>query len=260
MIDRFDRREFMPKLAPDSILSNRFDAVPGVKTPSAACSARHSSASLGRRLRQPATQTFLGRFWIILGAVIMFSLSGCYGNSIFPQTIWSAIDDDDGRAIESGTFDHELSKMGFWNRKTPLQYAFENGKRDAFRALLQQGADPDQFLSNKQTVTFLSASEPDSYWLKLVLAHGADPNLWTKTHRNNAGTPLAATFAYSDSPRSVENAIMLIDAGVHLNDTINHDAPPLMLFAMKTGWKVVLYLLEKGGSRGDTACLQDFRI
>ena len=173
---------------------------------------------------------------------------GCYMNSTKTSSIWTAIDRDDESAIKSiAKQGQELNAVGLFTRKTPLEYALENRKKEAFRALLECGADPDFFLPNKQTVTFYCALLEDSYWLKQVLAHGADPNLWTRTHRNNAATPLAATFYFSsESPRSVENAKLLIDAGADLNLTITGFENPISVFAMYGGWKVVLYLLEKG--------------
>ena len=173
---------------------------------------------------------------------------GCYMNSTKISSIWTAIDRDDESAIKSiAKQGQELNAVGLFTRKTPLEYALENRKKEAFRALLECGADPDFFLLSKQTVTFYCALLDDSYWLKQVLAHGADPNLWTRTHHNNSATPLAATFYFSsESPQSVENAKLLIDAGADLNLTIVRNQNPLSVFAMYGGWKVVLYLLEKG--------------
>ena len=188
-------------------------------------------------------------------AVLVILYSVCIGNGCSVRAgnggskdIWKAIDDDDAEAIRgAGDSKSSVNKVGTFNRKTPLQYALEKRKKYAFRALLESGADPDFFLTSNQTVTFECALLEDSYWLKQVLAHGADPNLWTKTHRNNSATPLAATFCYNTgSPRSVENAILLIDAGANLNSTITLRENPLTTFAMFDGWKVVLYLLEKG--------------
>ena len=173
---------------------------------------------------------------------------GCYMNSTKTSSIWTAIDRDDESAIKSIAKQGEkLNSVGLFTRKTPLEYALENRKKEAFRALLECGADPDFFLLSKQTVTFHCALLDDSYWLRQVLAHGADPNLWTRTHINNSATPLGATFCYNTgSPRSVENAKLLIDAGADLNLTITGFENPLSVFAMYGGWKVVLYLLEKG--------------
>ena len=185
---------------------------------------------------------------VLVGAMQLFvSTIGCDMNAQTTSSIWTAIDQDDATAIakivKNGI---DLNKVGLFTRQTPLEYALAKGKKDAFKALLEGGADPDFFLLSKQTVTFHCALRDDSYWLKQVLAHGADPNLWTRTHRNNAGTPLDATFGYNESPKSVENAKLLIDAGVELDSIISGRQNPLSLFAMNSGWKVVLYLLEKG--------------
>ena len=190
--------------------------------------------------------------YIVLVAAMLFSITGLgcntNANSRASNDLWTAIDKDDAEAIR-GIRDAKsiLNKAGLLNQKTPLQYALEQRKKYAFNALLESGADPDFFLKSKQTVTFQCALLHDSYWLRAVLNHGADPNLWTKTHRNNSATPLAATFCYNTgSPRSVENALLLINAGARLNDTITLRENPLTIFAMHDGWKVVLYLLEKG--------------
>ncbi|MCY2984882.1 MAG: hypothetical protein NTY15_14765 [Planctomycetota bacterium] len=180
---------------------------------------------------------------------IYFSYSGCTNaNNRRSKDVWSAIDCDEVESIMSiRDPKRELNKIGFLSRKTPLEYALEKRKKYAFRALLECGADPDFFLANKQTVTFRCALLSEDYWLREVIIHGADPNLWTKTHRNNSATPLAATFCFNTgSPRSVENAKFLIDANADLNNVIVDKENPLSLFAMKSGWKVVLYLLEKG--------------
>ena len=162
--------------------------------------------------------------------------------------IWKAIEQDDATAIkELYNRGEKLNEVGMITKKTPLQYALEKRKKVAFKALLEFGADADFFLPSKQTVTFECALLEDSYWLREVLKNGADPNLWTRTHRNNAATPLAATFCFTTgSPKSVENAKLLIDAGANLNQNIFGAENPLSVFAMFGGWKVVLYLLEKG--------------
>jgi ankyrin repeat protein len=178
------------------------------------------------------------------GYVVMFKL--------VVETIWQDLLKDKcevppRRAIEGALTKNVWSPPSDAHWTTPLQYALEQRKKYAFKALLESGANPDYFLKSKQTVTFECALLHDSYWLREVLNHGADPNLWTKTHRNNSATPLAATFCYNTgSPRSVENALLLINAGARLNDTITLRENPLTIFAMHDGWKVVLYLLEKG--------------
>lgn len=186
---------------------------------------------------------------VLVGAMQLFvSTIGCDMNAQTTSSIWKAIDQDDATAIakivKNGM---DLNRVGLFTRQTPLEYALEKRKKDAFKALLEGGADPDFFLLNKQTVTFHCALRDESYWLKQVLAHGADPNLWTRTHRNNAATPLAATFCFNtSSPRSVENAKLLIDAGADVDMRITGLENSLAVFAMFNGWKVVLYLLEKG--------------
>ncbi len=197
------------------------------------------------RLSQP----FFRCFMIAVFIPLLFVSSGCTNtNGRASKDVWNAIDSDDAEAIRTiRNPKNELNKIGYLNRKTPLEVAMEKGKKYAFRALLDCGADPDLFLLSNQTVTFKCALQEDSYWLREALNHGADPNLWTKTHRNNSATPLAATFCFNTgSPRSVENAKLLIDAHADLNKSIVGLENPLSLFAMKSGWKVVLYLLEKG--------------
>ncbi len=168
------------------------------------------------------------------------------------SSIWTAIDQDDSARIHALFAQGGLDpgQTAIFSGQTLLEYAFDNGKKKAFEALLDCGADPDMFLVSRekkdQTITFWAAGMADSYWLKEVLAHHANPNLWTKTHPNNSGTPLAMPYGYSGSPKSDENAILLIDAGAHLNERIGGLEFPLSLYAMHDGWKVVLYLLEKG--------------
>lgn len=186
---------------------------------------------------------------VLVGAIQLWVFTiGCDMNAQKTSSIWTAIDQDDAAAIakivKNGM---DLNKVGLFTRQTPLEYALEKRKKEAFKALLEGGADPDFFLLSKQTVTFHCALRDNSYWLKQVLAHGADPNLWTRTHRNNSATPLAATFCFNTgSPRSTENAKLIVDAGAKLNNPVSGLDNPLSLFAMKSGWKVVLYLLEKG--------------
>ena len=188
--------------------------------------------------------------WAI-GLILLIGTIGWSLKVLITDDVWTAIDNDASVQIHRFAKDGlDLRQTAMLSGQTLLEYAFEHRKKIAFKALLDCGFDPDMFLVSRkgrnQTITFRCAGIADSYWLKEVLAHNADPNLWTKTHPRNSATPLRMPFGYSESPRSEENAILLIDAGARLNVLIGTNQNPLSLHAMHNAWGVVLHLLEKG--------------
>jgi ankyrin repeat protein len=129
--------------------------------------------------------------------------------------------------------------------KTPLEYAYSQKCKEAYLALLEYGADPNQFLADQQTITFIVAMDEDSYWLSKALEHGGSPDLITKAQHRIRGTPLQISLHLQIN----ENARLLIDAGADLNQPIR-PAPmnftALDIAASKRNWDMAKYLLQKG--------------
>jgi hypothetical protein len=183
-----------------------------------------------------ATSLVLGAFCLLLG---------CDGPRIAGKDLLAAIKAND---IET------IRKIGVQNpdflnkpvrRKTPLEHAYTDKCKGAYLALLQYGADPDEFLADQQTMTFVAATDEDSYWLSKALEHGGSPDLMTKAKHTVRGTPLQAALQL----RRDENARLLIDAKADLNlpirpDPMNYRA--LDIAASKRNWDIAEYLLQKG--------------
>lgn len=151
--------------------------------------------------------------------------------------------------IKSGTDPNGYGKQGI----TPLIYAFGAGKKDAMRALLQNGADPNkrndapdapERLQGESAVTFI-AGAPENDYLAILLDHGGDLNA-----KNGDGEPILIRMIFMD-PTNYEGMKMLLDRGADINATKSSGDTLLKILAMFGDFENVYYLLQKGA---------DFRI
>jgi ankyrin repeat protein len=179
------------------------------------------------------------------GSFLVLLMLGCDNNRDSTSDVFAAIKANDIAAIRLiGSKDEELLNKPS-KRQTPLEYAFSLKNKEAYLALLEYGADPDQFLHDQQTVTFRAAGNDDSYWLAKALDHGASPDLMTKTHSNNRGTPLEIAI-YEKHLKNIE---LLVEAGADLNQPLR--PPPMNFTALDQAasgelWETALLLVKKG--------------
>lgn len=131
---------------------------------------------------------------------------------------------------------------------TPLIWAIYHLKKASYRALLEHGADPNlQIQSGRHaggSVMQAAAGLSDSFYLKLALEHGGNPNL-VNPYSSYKRTPL---FSAIDpfNPHVKENVDMLIKSGANLNTDFNGVTP--LMSAVASGRYDIVYLLLQAGA------------
>jgi len=143
--------------------------------------------------------------------------------------------------------------------QTLLQMAVETLKFNSVKTLLNLGADPNIQDTYDGSSPFMAAARidlvgPDKYggdirYLKLLLAHGGDPNAEEKGKRRKGNgtryTPLLR--ACSSASGNLAYVKLLVEAGANVNYNNEYNMNPLgsaVLFARNPD--IVLYLIEKG--------------
>ena len=109
---------------------------------------------------------------------------------------------------------------------TPLIFAVRHGHLEATRALLDAGADPNDVLSDGQSVLVVAAANANWEAANYLLDRGADPNLaaagWNalhqtvRTRRMNVGFGAPGPIS-SGSVDSIDVIKKLLDHGAHVN-------------------------------------------
>lgn len=140
------------------------------------------------------------------------------------------------QVVENGADPNAPLVEGF----TPLLFAlFWPENLAAIEALLAAGADPNlgpEGTSKGMSPIGAAVQFEDSSALRLMLAHGGDPN------RNNAWEPLFLTAAYRNQ---LENVKLLAAAGAEIYDRA-HERSAMMAFAFFSWWEGVLWALDRG--------------
>lgn len=135
---------------------------------------------------------------------------------------------------------------------TPLEWAMLNRSPEAFRALLDAGANPDEPAVGGDPVILMAAKANDPAYLKMLLAHHVDPSV---ARGRSDQTPLMAAIlnANTDTPFK-----LLLAAGANPNVTNRLGDAALHIAATGGSYAQVLALLEAGANprarnqRGDT--------
>ncbi len=159
--------------------------------------------------------------------------------------IYSAINRDDVQKIVaiSERSPGLINRFNWIDGKTPLMYAVEVRARNAYRALLKHGANPNQLGFNGRNLMTLAAAEPDCFWLQTALDHGGDPNLDSLGTISHRCSPLLVAVT---SPETMNNIILLVESyGADINQII-HNKDPLIMATQTGNYKATLYLLEHG--------------
>lgn len=130
--------------------------------------------------------------------------------------------------------------------KTPLLLAAEQQHAAAVVVLLKLGADPNRLTSSRQAALTAAAYSGSLEIVKLLLDHGANPNIASETW-----TPLAAAI----NARMEDNLAVireLVERGANVNKGAkNHHGvyhePPLITAIMRSpSLQVVKYLISRG--------------
>ena len=126
---------------------------------------------------------------------------------------------------------------------TPLYSAAQAGNKAGYKALLDNGADPNVIWTTGDTLMNITASSsPDPYFMRLALEHGGNPNLVAP--RTGATPLLAATTVTGKG-----NIPALIKAGANLNQQMPVSGETAMMEAVDDfGQFDVVYELLRAGA------------
>jgi uncharacterized protein len=128
---------------------------------------------------------------------------------------------------------------------TPLLYSMTAGKTKGFERLLERGADPNRQVRPGDSAVRFAACRHDSDFLKIVLAHGGNPNLRCGVApggRDGLPTPIFETIA---APNPTNTAI-LVKAGANIEVRNCYGLTPVMAAAQIRAFEVMYVLLEAG--------------
>src|SRR5690349_20596875 len=119
-----------------------------------------------------------------LGAVLLVA-GGCdkqASDSSLIQAVRSGSLDTIKTLLDSGADVNLPGPTGDGWDATPLQHAILARQVGAVRLLLERGADPNRVAGpNAPTPLLLAAGDADPTFVKLLLAHGADPGVEDKS-------------------------------------------------------------------------------
>jgi hypothetical protein len=164
-------------------------------------------------------------------------------------------------------------------RRTPLHVAVYRKQRDAARALLRLGADPNRLEIDRYDIITIAAVANDVPMLKIALEGGGNPKAVTSIydgtaliaaahlghaevvrtliaagapldHVNNLKwTALIESIVLGDGGRNhTETLRALVEAGANVNIADGNGATPLML-ARSRGYRDMVAILEKAGAK-----------
>lgn len=125
--------------------------------------------------------------------------------------------------------------------ETLLVEAIRAGQADSVEALLEGGADPNRANARGETAVHAAAFSDNPEMLRLVLAHGGNPDA------RNAKTGETALMKALLSPNKTQYAALL-DAGADPDLADANGGTPLMVAGRTNNGGAILRLLEKGAS------------
>ena len=123
---------------------------------------------------------------------------------------------------------------------TPLIFAMTGKNTQNFKRLLELGADPNHTMVYGESAMHCAAHENGSERLKILLAHGGDPNVGVRSR------PLPTPIFWAIAGPSAENVQILIQAGadIHLRDSAGNT--PLLKAITSNRFDMVHMLLAAG--------------
>ena len=141
------------------------------------------------------------------------------------------------KALASGTDINAIGREGV----TPLWWAIRFYRIVSFQYLLERGADPNKAIPNHWSVLDLAAGYVDPQYLRLALAHKADPN---RVNGLNNDLPICVAIEYGKKG----NLLQFIAAGANLDGAPEGWLP--LEVAVTMGRYEFVYLMLKAGADG----------
>ncbi len=145
------------------------------------------------------------------------------------------------------------SKARGWQEMTPLLWSRLAGRKNAFRRLLELGADPNATVRGVGSIVRFAAGSDDSEWLQIALAHKGNPDIVTG---KIGDTPIFRTI----QRESLKNLEILIEAGADLNHKTKSGDPPVNFAAAINRFDAVYCLLEAGADFGIKSGKQEYDL
>jgi len=164
-------------------------------------------------------------------------------------------------------------------RRTPLHVAVYQRRRDAARALMRLGADPNRLEIDRYDIITIAAVANDVPMLKLALEGGGNPKAVTSVYDGTAliaaahlgHAEVVRTLIAADAPLDhvnnlkwtalIESIVLgdgganhtetlraLVEAGANVNIPDGNGATPLAL-ARGRGYREMVAILEKAGAK-----------
>lgn len=147
-------------------------------------------------------------------------------------------------SIKNGANPNGVGKGGV----TPLIWAFYNSNKDAMKALLRYGADPNMRITtedahytikNNSAVSFI-AGTADNEYLKILLDHGGDVNAKTASKE-----PIIIKIFFM-APPNYDGIRLLLQRGADINATDSSGSTLLMDMARLRHFEEAYQLLKQG--------------
>jgi ankyrin repeat protein len=159
------------------------------------------------------------------------------------MSLYEAVQQDDAEAVRRIAKSHPSSLDSFTVfGSSPLLYAFEQGSKNAYLALLENGADPNRIGPRGANLMTYVAANPDVFWLRHALKHGGNPNLDNMASPERRCIPVIAS-ASDDCIECLKLLIEDYNADIHYIVT-GDDA--LVHAAASNDFVAVLFLLQSG--------------
>lgn len=154
---------------------------------------------------------------------------------------------------EKVNIDYQEERFG----NTLLMLTVVNQHYNSCKTLLELGADPNKHDHYTGSTALIDAAGIENYdddntrFLKLLLAHGANPNEEETGERKEGNTTrktplLVACSDVNQFVSPIEKVKVLVEAGANVNSKNEFGAFPLREALMHKHYDVVLYLLQKG--------------
>lgn len=177
---------------------------------------------------------------IVLLLILLLIVAGCDYTSSKLNQLMQEIQQGNLASVQTYLQDggNPNAKAG---GKTLLRISMEAKNKDAYKLLLDSGADPDQVSSDGHTVTGRAANTDESLWLEYALEAGADPDGFNSAKGLAYGNPLY--FAIIDNQIDNVKLLMLHNADISVACDIN-GSTPLTLSCSRRSFEIMYLLLE----------------